>query len=42
MSLVNLVNVDYSVGGPLLLERATLSIERNERICVVGRNGAGK
>jgi len=42
MSLVNLVNVDYSVGGPLLLEGATLSIERNERICVVGRNGAGK
>jgi len=42
MSLVNLVNVDYSVGGPLLLEGATLSIERDERICVVGRNGAGK
>ena len=42
MSLVNLVNVDYSIGGPLLLERAALSIERNERICVVGRNGAGK
>jgi len=42
MSLVNLVNVDYSVGGPLLLERASLAIERNERICVVGRNGAGK
>ncbi len=42
MSLVNLVNVDYSVGGPLLLEHAVLAIERNERICVVGRNGAGK
>jgi ATP-binding cassette subfamily F protein uup len=42
MSLVNLVNVDYSVGGPLLLEDAVLAIERNERICVVGRNGAGK
>ena len=42
MSLVNLVNVDYSVGGPLLLERAAFAIERNERICVVGRNGAGK
>jgi len=42
MSLVNLVNVDYSVGGPLLLEQAVLAIERNERICVVGRNGAGK
>ena len=42
MSLINLVDVDYSVGGPLLLERADLSIERGERICVVGRNGAGK
>ena len=42
MSLINLVDVDYSVGGPLLLERADLSIERGERVCVVGRNGAGK
>ncbi len=42
MSLVNLVNVDYSVGGPLLLDQVSLSIERGERICVVGRNGAGK
>jgi ATP-binding cassette subfamily F protein uup len=42
MSLVNLVQVDYSVGGPLLLENADLAIERNERICIVGRNGAGK
>jgi ATP-binding cassette subfamily F protein uup len=42
MSLVNLVNVDYSVGGPLLIEHADLAIERGERICVVGRNGSGK
>jgi ATP-binding cassette subfamily F protein uup len=42
MSLVNLVNVDYSVGGPLLLEKVDLAIERNERVCIVGRNGAGK
>ncbi|MGH8174248.1 MAG: ATP-binding cassette domain-containing protein, partial [Rhodanobacteraceae bacterium] len=42
MSLVNFVNVDYSVGGPLLLEKVDLAIERGERICVVGRNGAGK
>ena len=42
MSLINLVDVDYSVGGPLLLERADLSIERGERVGVVGRNGAGK
>jgi len=42
MSLVNLVNLDYSVGGPLLLEKVDLAIERSERICIVGRNGAGK
>ena len=42
MSLVNLVSLDYSVGGPLLLEHVELAIERNERICIVGRNGAGK
>jgi ATP-binding cassette subfamily F protein uup len=42
MSLINLVDVDYSVGGPLLLERASLAIERGERIAVVGRNGEGK
>jgi ATP-binding cassette subfamily F protein uup len=42
MSLVNLVNLDYSVGGPLLLEKVDLAIERGERVCIVGRNGAGK
>jgi ATP-binding cassette subfamily F protein uup len=42
MSLINLVDVDYSVGGPLLLEHASLAIERGERIAVVGRNGEGK
>ncbi|MBN8728232.1 MAG: ATP-binding cassette domain-containing protein [Xanthomonadales bacterium] len=42
MSLVNLVKLDYSVGGPLLLDGADLAIERGERIAVVGRNGAGK
>ena len=42
MSLINLVDVDYSVGGPLLLEHSNLAIERGERIAVVGRNGEGK
>jgi len=42
MSLVQLLNVDYSIGGPLLLEQVNLAIEANERVCVVGRNGAGK
>lgn len=35
-------NVDYSVGGPLLLEDVELSIDPGERIALIGRNGAGK
>ena len=42
MSLINLRDLDFSIGGPLLLDGINLSIEANERICVVGRNGAGK
>ncbi|WP_454829221.1 ATP-binding cassette domain-containing protein [Pseudoxanthomonas wuyuanensis] len=42
MSLMQLQRVDFSVGGPLLLEHVDLGIEPNERICIVGRNGAGK
>ncbi|MGE8227744.1 MAG: ATP-binding cassette domain-containing protein, partial [Stenotrophomonas sp.] len=42
MPLITLQNVDYSVGGPLLLEKAELSIETGERIALIGRNGAGK
>jgi len=42
MPLISLQDVDYSVGGPLLIERANFAIERGERICIVGRNGAGK
>jgi ATP-binding cassette subfamily F protein uup len=42
MSLIHFVDVDYSVGGPLLLERVSLAIERGERVAVVGRNGEGK
>ena len=42
MPLITLQNVDYSIGGPLLLEHANLSIEPGERIALIGRNGAGK
>jgi len=42
MSLISLQGVDFSVGGPLLLDAVNLTIERNERVCIVGRNGAGK
>ena len=42
MSLIQLQHVDFSIGGPLLLEQVNLSIEANERVCIVGRNGEGK
>src|SRR3546814_10565008 len=42
MPLISLNAVDYSVGGPLLLERVDLAIETGERIALIGSNGAGK
>jgi ATP-binding cassette subfamily F protein uup len=42
MPLISLNAVDYSVGGPLLLEHVDLAIEAGERIALIGRNGAGK
>jgi ATP-binding cassette subfamily F protein uup len=42
MSLIQLQRVDFSIGGPLLLEHVDLAIDRNERVCIVGRNGEGK
>ena len=42
MPLIALNNVDFGVGGPLLLEDVDLAIDRGERIALIGRNGAGK
>ncbi|MCX7555690.1 ATP-binding cassette domain-containing protein [Xanthomonadaceae bacterium JHOS43] len=42
MPLITLNQLDYSVGGPLLLERVQFAIEPAERIALIGRNGAGK
>ena len=42
MSLIQLDDLEFSVGGPPLLEHAELSIEPGERVCIVGRNGVGK
>ena len=42
MPLLTFQNVDFGVGGPRLLEQVDLSIEPGERVCIVGRNGAGK
>jgi len=42
MALVSLQNVKVGFGGPLLIDGADLSIDRGERVCLVGRNGTGK
>ena len=42
MALVSLQSVNVGFGGPLLLEGVDLSIDRGERVCLVGRNGTGK
>ena len=42
MSLLSLRSVSIAFGGPPVLDRADFGIERGERVCLLGRNGAGK
>ena len=42
MTQIWIHDVSISLGGPLLLDGATLPIEAGERIGLLGRNGAGK
>jgi len=42
MSLLSLRAVSLAFGGPPVLDRADFGIERGERVCLLGRNGAGK
>jgi ABC transport system ATP-binding/permease protein len=42
MALLSLRNVSLSYGGPKILDGIDLSIERGERVCLLGRNGEGK
>jgi ABC transport system ATP-binding/permease protein len=42
MALLALRDVSLSFRGPLILDRANLSLERGERVCLLGRNGMGK
>ncbi len=35
-------DVTLAFGGPPVLDRARFAIERGERVCLLGRNGAGK
>ena len=42
MALLGMQDVSIAFGGPPVLDRAAFSIERGERICLLGRNGTGK
>ncbi|HEX4974928.1 MAG TPA: ATP-binding cassette domain-containing protein, partial [Pseudomonadales bacterium] len=42
MSLIRLRDICLSFGGPALLDHLSLTLEPNERVCLVGRNGSGK
>src|ERR1700712_353615 len=42
MALLGMQDVGIAFGGPPVLDRARFAIERGERVCLLGRNGAGK
>ena len=42
MALLSLRDVSLAFGGPRLLDHVDWSIERGERVCLLGRNGEGK
>jgi len=42
MSLLSLLDVSLSYGGPALIDSVNLQIDEGERVCLLGRNGCGK
>ncbi|MCF8041447.1 MAG: ATP-binding cassette domain-containing protein [Desulfarculaceae bacterium] len=42
MALINLFDVSLAFGGPNLLDRIGFRVQPGERVCLLGRNGAGK
>ena len=42
MALLGMQDVGIAFGGPPILDNARFAIERGERVCLLGRNGAGK
>src|SRR5215216_2471031 len=42
MALLTMQDVSIAFGGPPVLDGARFAIERGERVCLLGRNGAGK
>jgi ATP-binding cassette subfamily F protein uup len=42
MALLGMQDISIAFGGPPILDRARFALERGERVCLLGRNGAGK
>lgn len=42
MTLINFQDITLSYGTHTLLNQVNFTVEKNERICLIGRNGAGK
>jgi ATP-binding cassette subfamily F protein uup len=42
VAIISYRNLTVSFGGPLLLDDVGISIEKKERVCLLGRNGEGK
>jgi ABC transport system ATP-binding/permease protein len=42
MALITLKDVSWGLGAAPLLDKISLQIEKGERVCLLGRNGAGK
>lgn len=42
MAILNLQDVSIRFGGPPLLDKVTLQVEKGEKVCLLGRNGEGK
>src|SRR3954465_1670406 len=42
MALLAIQNVNVAFGGPPILDGASFAIDKSERVCLLGRNGAGK
>ncbi len=42
MSILRLRNASVSFGGPAILDSVNLTLNKGERVCLLGRNGSGK
>ncbi|HEY8312022.1 MAG TPA: ATP-binding cassette domain-containing protein, partial [Gemmatimonadaceae bacterium] len=42
MALLGMRDVSVAFGGPPVLDHASFSMDRGERVCLLGRNGTGK